>query len=342
MASMIMLTNKVNFDFGSSEYRSLIQRARGCAFQHPDWLMAFYRHLIKEHSVEPLVLVGRSKATGQLMAVIPLVRRTVKNMRIVEFAFAGVTDYACAVIDPHLVSHLGNLPRFHQELGQALGHHDVLCVEPVRQIDVEIWEKLLGIAPSPLEFGSHSVRPETPFPAWRTSNLGSRKRSQLDRKIRRLNERGSVRLRVLPAEETAEALAWAKHCRSGRFPDDPIQQEDVLDFYRDVASTGAKSGFARTYQLSCGDKPVAMCFGLVDGDHYRYLVLACDYETYARYSPGILILDLAMADWASEGGKVFDFTIGDERFKNVFRCKRTPMFKFAKANTEYGQQHLRS
>lgn len=73
---------------------------------------------------------------------------------------------------------------------------------------------------------------------------------------------------------------------------------------------------------------MATCFGVVDGERYCYLVLACDYENFAQYSPGMLILDLAMADWAATGGKVFDFTIGDEPFKSTFGCTRSPMYIF--------------
>lgn len=68
------------------------------------------------------------------------------------------------------------------------------------------------------------------------------------------------------------------------------------------------------------------------GDRFCYLVLACDYEAYARYSPGILVLDMAMADWAAAGGRVFDFTIGDEPFKRDFHCTRMPLFKFERTS----------
>jgi len=139
---------------------------------------------------------------------------------------------------------------------------------------------------------------------------------------------GTFVYKYLPPDEAGEALIWAKETRTGRFPGDAIQREYIKNFYSEIARTGAVTGYARTYKLTCGEDTVATCFGVVDGERYCYLVLACDYENFAQYSPGMLILDLAMADWAATGGKVFDFTIGDEPFKSSFGCTRSPMYIF--------------
>ena len=191
-----------------------------------------------------------------------------------------------------------------------------------------MWGQLLGTAPKEAEFGRHAVVPGSPYKVWRNTNLGKSRRSQLDCKTRRLSDRGNVRLQVLPPDEAGEALIWAKETRTGRFPGDAIQREYIKNFYSEIARTGAATGYARTYKLTCGEDTVATCFGVVDGERYCYLVLACDYENFAQYSPGMLILDLAVADWAATGGKVFDFTIGDEPFKSTFGCTRSPMYIF--------------
>lgn len=64
-----------------------------------------------------------------------------------------------------------------------------------------------------------------------------------------------------------------------------------------------------------------------------YILLACDYVNYARYSPGRLALDHAMAAWAADNGKAFDFTIGDEPFKADFGGTRAIMHEFQLAAT---------
>ncbi len=332
---MTKLTTTANFNFKSREYQHLFDRGSASAFQHPDWLTAFYDILLKDRPVEPLIVVGRSESTGELEIVIPLARQTVGGAILVEYAFAGVTDYACPVAMPDFAAGIS----FSEQLLAVLGQHDLLRIEPVRNSDTPLWRQLLGRQPEELVYGNHPVCLGAPFKAWRDRNLGLPRARQLDRKLRRLSEVGRVDFRLLSAERAAGALASARKFREGRFKNDPLQTENGFRFYMDIATAGARSGFARTYELTCRDERVAICFGLVDGDQFRYLLLACDYEAYARYSPGLLVLDLAIADWASAGGQVFDFTIGDEPFKSDFGGARSPMFRFCRANTERGKSH---
>jgi CelD/BcsL family acetyltransferase involved in cellulose biosynthesis len=86
---------------------------------------------------------------------------------------------------------------------------------------------------------------------------------------------------------------------------------------------------SRTFRLSHDGRTVAMLFGLIDRGRFRYIILACDYARYQDFSPGLLIFERAIEHWAQAGGKVFDFTIGDESYKRELGCTSTPMFAFA-------------
>lgn len=336
---MIELESTAHFDFGSAEYRALFARAGPTAFQHPDWLTPFYRHLVRGPDIEPLIVVGRSSSSGELLMVVPLLRRRAGSLCRVEYAFLGVTDYACPILLPEIAPAVAD-ERLPDRFRSAVGPHDVLRIEPVRQEHLAVWRLLTGAAPRPMDYGAHAVELGAPFRPWRKGNLGARRAAALDRKARRLAERGALRLDALTGKAIGDALVKARDFRKGRFPDDPIQQAPVLDFYRDVAMRGEAAGLARTYELSCAEGTIAVVFGLADGESYRYLVLGCDYAGYGKHSPGLVALDLAMAHWAESGGGVFDFTVGDEPFKAAFACRRTPMFRLQEANTKAGTEFL--
>ena len=70
----ILIEATDRFDFGSDEYRRLFPNASASAFQHPDWLKAFYRNVAPAHDAEPLVVTGRDVG-GELQLLVPLVRR---------------------------------------------------------------------------------------------------------------------------------------------------------------------------------------------------------------------------------------------------------------------------
>ncbi|MER8695713.1 GNAT family N-acetyltransferase [Mesorhizobium opportunistum] len=309
-----------SFDFGSVEYRRLFCGASASAFQHPDWLTAFYRNIAPAHGAEPLVITGRD-SDGELQLVVPLVRR---GDGAIEYAFLGVTDYACPIIATGVTFGAQTRQRFRD----VLGHHADLRIGPVHHSHLHEWRQLLGSEPSALDFGAHAVRYGFPYAEWRRTNLGCRGAGSLDRKARRLAEAGGLKLELVGPDSVRQALVAARDFRAGRFPDDPMQTPHGLEFYIDVATNGARSGLARTYRLASKDGPVALVFGLVDGDCFRYILLACDYRAHARHSPGRVALDQVMAAWAAEGGKAFDFTIGDEPFKADFGCTRTTMHEF--------------
>jgi len=313
-----------HFDFGSVEYHRLFSQARMSAFQHPDWLAAFYRHLAPAHGAKPLVVTGRN-AQGDLRLVVPLVRLAdLDGLNRIEYAFLGVTDYACPVMAD------GTLPgpETAQCFRDVLGPHHGLTIGPVHRDHVHQWRLLLGTEPLTLAFGAHAVDYSFPYAEWRRSNLGTLYAATLDRKARRLADRGGLRLELVQAQDVRSAMVAARDFRAGRFRGDPLQTTHGLEFYTDVATTGARSGLARTYRLATEDGCIALVFGLVDGGCFRYILLACNYPLYSRRSPGRVALDRVMAAWAVDGGTSFDFTIGDEPFKAGFGCSRSPMYEF--------------
>src|SRR5882724_3451320 len=69
-------------------------------FQHPRWLDAWYAAFAGLSHVEPLIAIITSAATGEQVALLPLVRRLQNGIRIVEFADLDLTDYNAPVLGP--------------------------------------------------------------------------------------------------------------------------------------------------------------------------------------------------------------------------------------------------
>src|SRR5229473_5121391 len=62
-------------------------------FQGPQWIDAWYRAFAGVDHVEPLIAIIADAATGEQVALLPLIRRLHKGIRIVEFADLDLTDY---------------------------------------------------------------------------------------------------------------------------------------------------------------------------------------------------------------------------------------------------------
>lgn len=135
---MIEITNEPEFDFGSEEYRELFSRFGLTPFQHPGWLLPFYRRLPAAAGQTPLILVGRETRTGKLCAVFPLLKDANATKSRITFSFLEVTDYACPVIDPAALGQIS----LRTEIRRLLGDH-VLDVAPIHSDHTYIWSELL-------------------------------------------------------------------------------------------------------------------------------------------------------------------------------------------------------
>ncbi|WP_162917024.1 GNAT family N-acetyltransferase [Dongia deserti] len=315
-----------SFNFGSAEYRTLFQRANCSAFQHPDWLTAFYISLVQARCVEPVVVIGRWAETGRLAFVVPLLKRKTGGSTVVEYASLGVTDYALPIVCPTLLATGRGKIELARAFLQAAGSHDAIRIAPVPPHGLTAWEALIGEPPVRLGFGAHEVKCDRSFADWYERTRSPRRRADVRRKIRRLATAiGPLRLEVIDRTGIRDVFAAARCFREGRFADDPLQQERFFEFYVDVATRGAASGFSRTYRLSAGGETVAVLFGIIHRNRFCYLVLGADYVGYGKYSPGTIMFDRVMEHWFDGGGQIFDFTIGDEAFKAGFGCSRSPM-----------------
>ena len=315
---MIRLAATHDFDFSSPAYRDLFAASSASAFQHPDWLDPFYRIMVPAEGVEPLTVTGHS-ASGELVLAVPLVRRAGAGRTTVEYAFLGVTDYACPVVRRDALPELAGLSGRFRDLLRPAGR---LRIGPVYADHVAPWRALLAAEPCVLGFSAHALdlrrRDGSPF--------GARRRNDLARKAARLGP--DLHFELLAPGEIRAAFAEARTFRRSRFAGDPLQSAHGLEFYAEVARRGAQSGLARSWRLRQGSRTVAILFGLADGKRFCYLLLACDYTRFARSSPGLLAFDRAIRAWRDSGGWTFDFTIGDEPYKRDLGCVPTPMYEF--------------
>jgi CelD/BcsL family acetyltransferase involved in cellulose biosynthesis len=67
-------------------------------FQDSRWLDAWYGAFATADRVEPLIAIVSDAATGEQIALLPLIRRLQKGIRIVEFADLALTDYNAPVL----------------------------------------------------------------------------------------------------------------------------------------------------------------------------------------------------------------------------------------------------
>ena len=329
--SRVDLEIQGDFDFESLAYRELFASSTGTAFQHPAWLASLYGKLLVKLDVEPVILTG-CKSDGQLIMVLPMALRSRFGIRLLEFADFGISDYNAPVLSRSLSTDEPVLAEIRRLLPERLPKYDLLRIAKVRSEHVPLFGKLLEGSWIRHSFSAHETEKNIEHENWRQKAVSASFRKTLDRKKRRLFRDGKARMRkIVDANEISAALERLADLREGRFEGDLIQNEDFREFYKSVAASNP--GFAEVHVLEYADQPVGLVFGVVHNDTFCYLQIGCDYKNFGKHSPGYILYDEIYRDFIERGGRVFDFTVGDEPFKEKFGTKPVSMFQLLRART---------
>lgn len=326
-----------SFDFQSQQYRDLFDNSNATAFQHPDWLAVFYGELAPGRDANKLIIVGRHPDTGKLIFLLPLIRRKIRNVVLVEAADLGVSDYSAPVVRTDYIRELGLSDGLSKSISSAIGKYDLLRIKPIRDEARRLWSLFFNSPAHALGFSAHASTMQAPYETWRVEAFGKSHCKYIDKKSRRFGKNVDISLDIVADNEIDDAIGFVQEQRMGRFEGDPIQQDIVRKFYTGVAKCQGPDGVARTYQLTADGKRVGVIFGLIHQQRYYYLLIGCDYQNYGKHSPGLIMYDRIMADWLTEGGKIFDFTIGDEPFKAKFGAQSTQMYEILHAGSLLGK-----
>jgi CelD/BcsL family acetyltransferase involved in cellulose biosynthesis len=321
-----------DFDFLSAEYRSLHRRSHTSAFQGPDWHAGLYRRVAPAFRADPFTLTVRANDDQRLLLVLPLVRRRRGRLAVVEFADFGLCDYNHAIYDPvetPLLLADASLP---ERVGGMLDGCDVLSISKLTGRDRLLRRLFPSARWARMRFSAYPARLGNDWAGWREAKLAPGLRRELDLKRRRLAKKGAVTFtRAVDAAEIARVFAHLRRFRADRFSElgvpDPMRNEAVFSFYRDMAVQGAHSGTTRTHCLYLDDEPIAALFGLADRSGFLMLLLGADLKRFRRLTVGLLAVDEAMRAAFEAGDRVYDFTVGDHPYKRQFAAETMPLYE---------------
>lgn len=329
------------FDFRSAEYLDLFDRSGATLFQHPGWLHHVYATLAPQLGARPLVVTVRAAGSGRLLAVLPLVRRRWRGLRLVELADLGVCDHAAPVVDRNAAPWLRAVPGLPDAIWTALGRFDLLRVERIPGAP-DAFADLLGTRTHRrLPYDTHAVSLPASLEEWHATLAPSFVR-HLRRKRDRLRPKGGVGFRTVTDPDEVDPLlddlrAFRQARFSGRRAVDLVQDPRRFAFYRSVARDGvAAGGPAVLSVLSVGDRPAAVSLDLADAERHLFLVVGYDFGRLRNYSLGLLIVDELAQAAIARGVRELDLTVGNEGYKADFGATPTPLWSTRRARTLRG------
>lgn len=327
---------ELSFDYAGADFADLFERSTATSFQHPIWMKHFTAIVVPSRNAKSIAITIKD-ASGTLVGVMPMTLRRFGGARLLEAADLGVCDYCAPVIDTAIIE-----PLTAAELMAAkLPPHDVLRLRNIRPEYVDFFERLSGTKSNLCDFSSHCTALGPDIEQWRTQALSPTFRKNLARKVRKAHgvEGLSVQ-RVTDGDEAANAVNALPVLRKNRFEGDMVALPAITQFYSTVAREGINCNYSRVCTLTLDKKIIGVLFGTCHAETFHYLLVGYDYANYSSLSPGMVLNDFTISDWAAAGGTHFDFTIGDEAYKMDFGTVATPISAIETSRTMIGKLAL--
>ncbi|MDK9695849.1 MAG: GNAT family N-acetyltransferase [Siculibacillus sp.] len=324
----------VGIDAVRDALAALPDELRPTAFQHASWIDCWLAG--EGHSQRRMVLaLAESVADGRPLFALPLVLDTFGPAAYWTALDLGVCDYNASFAAPDFRPTTPEMRSIWTRIVAALPDHaDFLMIDKLPTAISGRTEPLLEL---PGLWRSHvlrhSLRLDADFATLRDTRFSGTTMRSLARKRRKLARKGWLTFSISTGEDALGPLERLLGWRGDRYG----VRADIDAFYRRLTAAGDP---ARVAWLALDGEPLAACFGLVETEAFRLLAVGHD-ERFKNWSPGLLLIEDAIA-WAVEGGfSEFDFTIGSEAYKFDFGVGTDAMWIAAEEFSPQGSAMLR-
>ena len=283
------------------------------SFQSPAWFDAWFA-TFQPAGVECCVAVIRKAEGGQPLFLLPLVRERRYGLTVLTLPDRGVSDYHSALVSPEFVPDRDTMTRLWGALVAMLPSADILSIERVLPENAARMATVHLMRPS--RHAAHALPIDADFEAIRERKFDPSTSRRLLKNRRKLEHKGGLEFEFATGPDALPALDHLLEWRRQRFKDVNDDNEMAIQrtFYRQLVSQG---NLARVGRLCLGDELVAGCLGLIERNGIHVLVIAYNPQ-FANWAPGLLMVESCIAATEKMGLTVFDLTIGDETYKQLF------------------------
>lgn len=307
----------------------LLDGLEGSTFQSPFWLSAWFRALGDVEGLDRFLVLVEDQAGLPLLAL-PLVRRVLNNVRVIEAPDLGVSDYAAPLVRR---SALGSLP--HPEL---LWERIKAMLPPADLLHFCRQPPVIRGMVNPL-YG-HSAARRNRLNGWVLplgacwdeyfASLSPKMREKLKKMGRKFDrEPCGARKLVTTVDEAMAILDDLERLQGERIERKGLayhlDEPAVRAFYRTLIKTGLPAGKVQMTALLVEGKTVAANLGVISGNELVYLRVANEFGDWARHALGLVVTELAISEAQRRGIRTFDFTMGNYDYKRRFGAIEMPL-----------------
>lgn len=297
----------------------------GTVFQKPEFALGWMA--AAGASVDARFAVVTARHEGRLIGILPGCTSKRAGLRMLHWLGGGAADYGGMLyrespVPRHEVAHA-----LLDRAGKARAN--MLYLPNIRHDNPDFAVYSQRLVPFFDEVAPYLEPSDLADPAL-VKALEKGERARQDRKMRR---EGTVdQFDVAPDDpRLPELFARFIELKRDRLTElgekSPLAEDAQANFYLEQLSDNAAARFS---VLTFNDALAAAHFGYETDERFYYLLPAFDRE-FGRYSPSVLLLRSLIAR-SLAAGRIFDFSIGAESYKNEWTQRATPLTAFVGTN----------
>lgn len=331
----------------ASDWKKLSSVANVSPFETYDWLSAWYQY-VGQYQTKRLSIFILSNQHHDVIAIFPLAIYAEKYLNIMRFMGGEITDYRAPIVHPDCWQTMSDA-QFMQ-----LWSFITASVSDIDVVEIKRMKASLSGHANPLcllsyvkanEQAHAALLPDhyETFQETRKSKLFADIRRQKKRlmELGELNIVTEVRagdydgvIQALQAQKSQRWLATGSR--------DFFAEQGYLAFYQHFLSQAQSEIKVVMSAVQMNHEWIATHWGINDGKTFYWILPTYDSGQWERYSAGKILLD-AMVQWSIEQGlTVFDLTVGDEAYKQLWANRTESLYAGAIGVSFKGRCFLKS
>jgi CelD/BcsL family acetyltransferase involved in cellulose biosynthesis len=327
-----MITTQIISDAASfrdlrKEWNSLLQACpSNCIFLTWEWIYTWWLHHPGKRKIHIIVV----RLDGLLIGLAPLALcsasiRRLMPWRVMEFLASGSvgSDYLSFLIRPgYEQTALSEITGCLDKAGHML---ELVRIEkssaPMADLSRRLQETGWKSVSLTTNYCPYSILSGHTWESYLDS-LHANHRKNLRKMLRRLHKDFDVSLHVAATESERQ---WAmdvfirQHLRrwSGKGGSTALHRQELIDFHQAFSRISLEQGWLKLYTLLLDGVPVSSLYVFKYQDVHHHYQSAFEPD-YRKYSPGTVIVALAIKDAIDDGAVEFDFLHDNETYKYLW------------------------
>ena len=315
--------------------------ARCYAFQCADILELYCETVLPARRAEPFFIAIFNK-DDQPLALFPLSVERLNMTRILRFIDGGLSDLNAPVVF---------LPT--REWDHGTVHLVWQNLRKILPFDLAVFEKMpdrIGDLPNPLILlktskDNDSCHAMNLASSWEHFSTKLPRRRTTLRFSRRLEERGRVMFEIAKTPEQYDLVIQSlMDQKTRRYLEtrgvDGLARSGYRSFLKTARRLLYPTGPVCLFALKVDDTIIATVWGYVVGSRFYYLMPSFEGGKWRAYSPGRILVDKIVQWCIAHRLDVFDFGLGDEKYKLEYCDAQTALYRAEIPSTVRGRLYV--